>query len=74
MKEVKPPPDREMIKRLTFDNMFLLYYNSHYNTITCSRMAMAIAFSRQNDAGHARAYALLVCENIVPVVVLILDS
>ena len=73
MKEVKPPPDREMIKLLTFDNMFLLYYNSRYNTITCSRMAMAIAFSaKMMLVTHVRTHYL--CENIVPVVVLILDS
>ena len=47
LKEVKPSPDRLMIKFLTFDTCFH-HYNIFVNT---RRMATAATFSRQNDVG-----------------------
>ena len=48
MKEVTPPPDRKMIKLLTFDILF-----SPFDILakTRSRVTTATTFSRQNDAG-----------------------
>ena len=43
LKEGKPSPDRKMIKRLTFDNLF--------PPKTRSKITTAITFSRQNDVG-----------------------
>ena len=49
LKEVKPSPDRKMIKLLTFGKIFPPLLHSRYKS-RC-RMTMAIMFSRQNDAG-----------------------
>ena len=48
LNEVKPSPDREMVKFLTFDGMFC-----HHDILvkTRNRMTTATTFSRQNDVG-----------------------
>ena len=51
LKEVKPSPDHNLIKLVTFNNLFpplRLLAN------TRTRMTTAITFSRQNDAGLTR--------------------
>ena len=45
LKKVKPFPERRIIKRPTFDNLFPPLRNFR------RRMTTAITFSRQNDAG-----------------------
>ena len=68
--EVKPSPECKMIKVVTFLSCF-----RHYDVFakTLSKMATAITFSRQNDAGSS-ARSAQYWESVILMVILILQS
>ena len=72
VKEVTPSPDRKMIKLLTL--IFLINCFRYFDILakTRSRVTTASTFSRQN-APYERAL-LSIAKNLVPVVVLVLES
>ena len=70
VKEVTPSPDRQVIKLLTFDNLFPPL---DILAKTRSRVTTATTFSRQNGAG-SRVSNTQYWENLVLVVVLVSES
>ena len=57
LKEVKPSPDRKMIKLLTFDSLVSATTTSCFRL--CSRMTSVIAFSRAQLSLGSRAHNLV---------------